>query len=49
MKPDINRCMQLNLKFRNKQDDTVYLGHETFCFFGTPDGSAPIDIYDARV
>jgi len=49
MKPDINRCFQLNLRFRNKQDDSLELGHETLCFFGTPDGSDPIDIYDARI
>jgi len=49
LRPDIKRCFQLNLKFRNKEDGEIFLGHETFCFFGNSDGSRPIDIYEARV
>jgi len=49
LRPDVNRCFQLNIKLRNKIDDSLELGHETFCFFGTPNGSDPIDIYDGRI
>jgi hypothetical protein len=38
LKPDKARCIELNLKFKDPKDESIFLGHETICFFSSSDG-----------